>query len=100
MRRWHQDYPRIHREWKRFYISLVEHHVNYSANRIGKNPYEMDSARWEHVGRFRKRHAFDCGNTRCGLCHGDKYPKRYDTYQEWCADLKFKEGLEELKKTL
>jgi len=23
-------------------------------------------------GRFRKRSPFDCGNPRCGLCHGDK----------------------------
>jgi hypothetical protein len=76
---------------------LVQNHIDFSANRIGKDPYEFDSSRWEHVGRFRKRRAFDCGKPQCRLCHCDKFPKRYDTYQEWCADLKFKEGLKELK---
>lgn len=24
------------------------------------------------LGRWRKRHPYDCGRTRCGTCHGDK----------------------------
>lgn len=47
-------------------------------------------------GYFRKRDAYDCGITRCFICHSDKYPKREDTRQEWVSDQKFKEGLEEI----
>lgn len=25
------------------------------------------------IGYWRNRHPFDCGRTRCGLCHGDKF---------------------------
>jgi hypothetical protein len=46
-------------------------------------------------GRFRKRHAFDCGVTRCWTCHGDKYPRREKTSQELLAELKLREWLEE-----
>lgn len=30
----------------------------------------------------RKRHAYDCGNTQCLLCHGDKFPQRMPTRAE------------------
>lgn len=38
--------------------------------------------------RSRKRHALDCGNTACQLCHSDKYPKRTPTRQEQLNSLK------------
>lgn len=28
------------------------------------------------AGRYRKRKPLDCGKTRCGTCHGDKWPRR------------------------
>jgi hypothetical protein len=95
MKRWHEEYPRTYREWRKHYLSHVEHNIDYS--RVpGKDPYEIDCVCDEQRGRFRKKDAWDCGVTRCWICHNDKYPKRYKTYQEWCADLKFKEGIEDL----
>ena len=34
------------------------------------------------LGRYRKRHAMDCGNPQCHLCHSDKFPKRQRTRAE------------------
>ena len=28
------------------------------------------------AGFYRKKHALDCGQVRCGVCHSDKYPGR------------------------
>jgi len=40
------------------------------------------------LGRFRKRKAMDCGKTKCGLCHNDKFgPKRTPTRKEVMHDL-------------
>lgn len=49
------------------------------------------------IGHFRKRDAYDCGNSRCCTCHRDKYPKRMLTSQERIARLKLREGLAELE---
>ena len=47
------------------------------------------------LGRFRKRNGLDCGRARCFLCHGDKLLDR-QTREESLADLKMKEGIDEL----
>jgi hypothetical protein len=47
------------------------------------------------LGRFRKRNGLDCGRARCFLCHGDKLLDR-QTREESMADLKMKEGIDEL----
>jgi hypothetical protein len=47
------------------------------------------------LGRFRKRNGLGCGRARCFLCHGDKLLDR-QTREESLADLKMKEGLDEL----
>jgi len=96
MKRWHEDFPRTYREWKKHYISHVESNIYLSRNRVGKDPYEIDCVCDKQIGRYRKKDAWDCGNARCFMCHGDKFPKRELTYQERCADLKIKEGIEEL----
>lgn len=96
MKRWHEDFPRTYREWRKHYISHVESNIDWNANRIGKSPYEIDCSCDKQIGRFRKKDAWDCGNTRCHLCHGDKFPVRYKTRQELRADLDFQEGLEEV----
>lgn len=44
---------------------------------------------------YRKKHALDCGNPQCSLCHGDKYPERLDTTQEIQAEIKMKEEIRE-----
>jgi len=96
MKRWHQEYSRTHREWKKHFLSHVESNINY--NRIpGVDPYKVDCKCDEQKGRYRKTDAWDCGNTRCFLCHSDKYPKRKDTKQELLSKLKFKEGKDDLK---
>jgi hypothetical protein len=49
----------------------------------------------QQLGRFRKLNGLGCGRARCFLCHGDKLLDR-QTREESLADLKMKEGLEEL----
>lgn len=47
------------------------------------------------LGKFRKSNPCDCGNTRCQLCHSDKYPKREKTEKEKISDLDLKEQCED-----
>jgi hypothetical protein len=65
MRRYHEELPRTIREQRRH---LREVHG------WPKKPVICSSDL--QPGRFRKRHAFDCGKTRCLLCHGDKLLQR------------------------
>jgi len=37
------------------------------------------------LGRFRKRKAFDCGHSKCPICHPDKF-KRKPTRKEIMCD--------------
>ena len=96
MKRWHDEVAITRRNWKKHLDMHVQLNIDWSRE-PGKDPFEVDCACDEQMGRFRKMDAYDCGNTRCCLCHGDKYPKRYETYQEWCAELKMEEGIEELE---
>ena len=48
------------------------------------------------LGRFRKMDGYDCGNSKCCVCHSDKFYDRPDTYQEFNSKLKYKEGLEDI----
>lgn len=94
MKRWHEELPRTCREWRKHWLSHVESNINYC--RVpGKDPYDVDCPCDTQKGRFRKQKAFDCGNPQCDMCHSNKYPKRYQTYQEWAADLKLKEQTDE-----
>ena len=43
------------------------------------------------IGYFRKRDAYDCGNTRCGICHPEKRFGHKPTRQELAVELKMKE---------
>ena len=94
MKRWHQDYAKSHKEWKKHRKS----HVESNKGRMpypGYDPQEVTCACDNQVGRFRKKKAFDCGNPKCGICHQDKFPKRSPTEQEVMSDLDFKEQLDE-----
>ena len=73
MKRWHEDYFHTYREWK-------------------KDSFHENRAK----GFYRKRKAFDCGNSQCRICHSDKFPVRELTKQEMKAKLKFKEQCAEL----
>ena len=62
----------------------------------------LDTAhgRTNELGQYRKRKPLDCGNTRCGICHSDKFPKRQTTRQESRSDLKWAEQLKEWRSGL
>lgn len=100
MKRWHEDYHITYREWRKHYLSHVESNVNSvggpSGKRVGRDPYEIDCPCDKQVGRFRKKDAWDCGNTRCYICHYNKYYSKEKQRDVKEANLKFKEGLEDL----
>ena len=101
MRRWHEDYSIAFRQWKIHRRSHVESNkmrrVGYEKYEAapGSDPFKVDCACDEQVGRFRKKDAHDCGNTQCGICHQDKFPKRDLTRQELFSALSFKEQVRE-----
>lgn len=95
MKRWHEEYPRTYREWRKHYLSHVERNV-YDNRILGRDPYVIDCVCDQQKGRFRKTDAWDCGNPQCYICHSDKYPVREKTRQEMNADLKLKEGIQEI----
>lgn len=84
MKRYQKDIKNTFSQWKRS-ITLIpeDNDIEYY--------YE------DQVGRFRKTHAFDCGKTKCGVCHCDKFPKRKKTNQELKSLFSFKEQLNEVK---
>lgn len=94
MKRWHEESPRTYREWRKHYLSHVDSNIRRA--RISQDPYNVDCVCDQQKGRFRKKKAFDCGITQCFICHAIKFPKREVTYQELCADLRLKEGIEEI----
>ncbi len=102
VKRWHQDYRHARREWAAHRRSHVESNKN---RRIGYGKYDtppgtdpnkVDCTCDEQVGRFRKKHAFDCGNVRCYTCHGDKYPVRSKHEHELRSEVSFREQLKEM----
>lgn len=96
MKRWHEEYHRTYREWKKHYLIHVDSNCE-SCNRVGKSAYEIDCVCDGQIGRFRKKDAYDCGNPRCGMCHSVKFPKREKTKQELLADIELEEGLREIQ---
>jgi len=76
MKRWKQDIKKM-RKQKRI--------LKYLGHKLSK----------DELGRFRKRHALDCGKTRCILCHYEKYSgmKRRD---EQLSDLEMKEQIKDV----
>ena len=57
--------------------------------------FDQSRDRDRQLGRFRKRDGLDCGRARCFLCHGDKLLD-LRTRDECLADVKMKEGMDEL----
>lgn len=72
MRRWHQD--QLHMQ-----------------NELKTRRKFVDSNHFLQPGRYRKKHALDCGKSTCKVCHSDKFPKRSLTTQELKANISFKE---------
>lgn len=60
--------------------------------RVDRGP-QVTSQRFKPLGKYRKKHALDCGHTRCGICHGHKRFGHEETRQERESELKLKEYL-------
>lgn len=93
MRRWHQETSITLRNWRNWRRMHIESAKDYGE--VGRDPYAVTDARDLQIGRYRKRDAWDCGNTRCYICHNEKLPKRQKHEQEMMADTDFKEQLKE-----
>ena len=96
MKRWHEEYPRTFREWRKHYLFHVESNINWN-RALGADPYQVDCVCDQQKGLFRKRNALSCGRARCQLCHGYKYPKRETTRGEMLSEVKLKEGIDEFR---
>jgi hypothetical protein len=102
MKRWHEELHIARREWRKHRKSHVDSNKNarigYSRfdTPPGTDPYEVKCDCDEQIGRFRKKDAWDCGNTKCFVCHSDKFPKRELTSQEIASKLSFDEQMKEL----
>lgn len=99
MKRWHQEVHITRRNWRNHRRMHVESNLRspygFKESRIGRDPYEVDCECDNQIGRFRKKDAYDCGNTRCYICHNDKLPKRSLHEQELMSELGFKEQLKD-----
>lgn len=80
MKRWHDD---VHTMLKQRKIWT-------------SHGYDLTGKHHRNLGRFRKRHAFDCGNARCHTCHSDKL-LNYKKMEEEIADLDMRDQLQELE---
>lgn len=92
MKRWHEDYAIAKRQWRKHHKMHVESNKGW-VREVGKDPYEIDCVCDKQIGRFRKKDAYDCGNTQCKICHSDKFPKRTLSRQEKKSNLSLKEQL-------
>jgi hypothetical protein len=101
MKRRSEDRKITRREWKEHRLIHIEVNqfrgvgLRLAQRRPGSDPEEVDCPCDRQVGRFRKLDAYDCGKPGCGICHGDKFPKRSWTRQEIRAALRFQEQLQE-----
>jgi hypothetical protein len=99
MKRFHEEIAIALRNWRNHRRMHVESNkrspYDFGKDRIGQDPYIVDCECDDQIGRFRKKDAFDCGNTKCFICHSDKIPKRTLTEQEIIADIDFREQIKE-----
>lgn len=89
-REW-KEHRRIHIDWNQF-RGVGQ---GFGQRQPGSDPRDLDCVCNKQVGRFRKLDAFDCGKPGCGICHGDKFPRRSWTRQEIKAALQFREQLQD-----
>lgn len=94
MKRYHEEYNVFYRQWKIHRKSHVEQNKDFMKE-IGGDPFKVECSCDEQVGRFRKKDAWDCGNTQCGICHSDKFPKRSLTNREIKSNFSYREQLRE-----
>ena len=82
MQRWHHERHIARRNYR-------------DLARLLNSGFDQPLDRSRQLGRFRKRNGLDCGKAKCFICHGDKLLDR-QTRTERLADLKMKEGMDEL----
>jgi hypothetical protein len=77
LKRWHEERDLMLRRWR---LEIAEHErwdKGYPHMYLAPLPpdsCDVDKCHcYRGPGYFRKRHPFDCGNTRCGLCHWGKW---------------------------
>ena len=80
MKRWHEDSTAMKRQQKTW--RKVNHYFYEDGSLDGS------------LGRFRKKHAMDCGKTGCYICHSDKLME-YKTKQQEIADMRMKEQIKD-----
>src|SRR6058998_197652 len=103
MKRWREDMRITYREWTKHRLFHVEDNQNRAVGggpgrrEPGISSSVLDCECDEQAGRFRKKDAYDCGNSRCLICHSDKYPRRLATRQEALAKLRLAEQLREMR---
>ena len=71
MRRWHEDTAVMRRQ--RSVMEMCQKHL------YGRSESPRVDDRFKPLGRYRKKHALDCGHAACRLCHGDKVFRANDT---------------------
>ena len=102
MKRWRDEAHIAKRNWfahRRMHVELnigAAQGFGPAQKSPGFDPFEVDCRCDDQPGRFRKRKPFGCGNPRCGLCHGYKFPTRIITRREQLAKLAFREQVREL----
>lgn len=97
MKRGHEELRITRREWRRHHSRHVAQNRRRSQGfgpgqrRPGLDSDQVDCSCDEQAGRFRKKHAHDCGLAHCQVCHGYKFPWREKSRKERLADLTCKE---------
>ena len=98
MKRWHQESRITLREWSKHRARHIEENQkNSGRDRVGMDVNVVECVCDDQVGRFRKKKAFDCGNSRCQVCHFHKFPKRLESLQEGVARREFQKEIAEMR---
>jgi hypothetical protein len=101
MKRWRQDLPVTRKAWHLHRRGHVEFNkrrsqdINAGQLPPGSDPNQVDCPCDNQLGRFRKKDAYDCGRSRCQVCHGYKLPWREKSAKERLADFGFREQIRE-----
>lgn len=91
MKRWHQELAISIRNWKNRRRMEIDSAKRHGA--VGRDPFDTGD---KELGRYRKKDAYDCGNTKCYICSCDKL-LGHKHEQEVLSDLDFAEQLKELE---
>jgi len=73
------------KSWEKYY-------TGDPANQLSNREFSRNGKTIHCLGRFRKKHAMDCGKPGCFVCHSDKILK-IPSKKEILADMRMKEQL-------